>query len=102
DALPSLRRQTDDRDPTQSHAQGDTPWETDIRLQLPRLGDIAVTIRLAGKQVHVTVQANDDITPFLREHTDALVTQMQSQQLELAAFTVVSQTATPPQPADQG
>lgn len=93
-----VRRQTDDRDPAQSHAQGDTPWETDIRLQLPRLGDIAVTIRLAGKQVHVTVQANDDITPFLREHTDALVTQMHNQQLELATFTVVNQTVTPPHP----
>lgn len=85
-----VRRQARDHEAPQPADDADTPWQSEIRLQLPRLGDLWIDVRLAGRQVHVTLRADDSATSMLRDHAGELYDQMSQRQLELTSITFVS------------
>ncbi|MGE5652423.1 MAG: flagellar hook-length control protein FliK [Bacillota bacterium] len=71
---------------------GDTQertWQSVIRFELPALGRVAATIRLAGERVQVQVRAADENTAtLLRTHGDALSTALAAAGSPLEQFSV--------------
>lgn len=73
--------------PDTPHDDAEAPWQSEVSIQLPQLGNITMNVRLAGKQVYVTLQTNENTASVLRHHAGQLHDQMTRRQLELTAIT---------------
>lgn len=90
-----VRRHTENEHGTAPDTEPDASWQSQLKIQLPRLGDVTMGIRVAGKQVYVTVQADENTAPLLQQHAGELYDQMSGRQLELTAITFLESEARP-------
>lgn len=88
-----VKRHSEHEHHPESSATPDDSWHSELKIRLPRLGDMTLGVRIAGKQVHVTVQADEDTAPLLRQHAGVLHDQMSGRQLELTAITFLESHA---------
>ena len=74
-----------------AEAQAQTEWRTRLRLDLPRLGAIDVSIALRADGLHVLVEATDDLSAeLLLEHRASLQQALEDAGLTAAGVTVSS------------
>lgn len=90
----NVRKRPEHEHTPASSSEQEAPWQSRIKITLPQLGDITMDVRLAGKQVSVTLQADEDTAPLLRRHTGELLGQMSDRQLELTAVTFIESDTT--------
>lgn len=82
------------RQPTYKHTNESDPdhersWQSEIKLELPRLGNVTLDVRLSGTRVNVLVQASPNTTTLLRLHTHELRAHMSNRQLELTSVAII-------------
>ncbi|HZW14160.1 MAG TPA: flagellar hook-length control protein FliK [Noviherbaspirillum sp.] len=64
---------TEDKQGGEQEPEEQSSWTSVVRFELPHLGDISATIRLAGDRVHVQVNtADDNSAATLRAHGNLL------------------------------
>lgn len=68
---------------------GEREWETDLRLQMPVLGEISATLRLSGTGVHIALEAEKaTTTAILLQGGAALKERLQTAGIELSGMVV--------------
>ena len=80
-----VRRQPEHADTSASNADTDASWQSRIQILLPGLGDVTADVRLLGKQIYLTLQADDATARLMRHHASELYRQMSDRRLELTA-----------------
>jgi hypothetical protein len=70
-------------------ADGEHPWQSTLRVDLPSLGIVSATIRLTGQHVQVQMRATSEhTTALLRAHGDKLASAMEAAGSPLDLLTV--------------
>lgn len=68
-------------------------WQSVIRFELPTLGKVSATVRLAGNRLQIQVRtANEDTATLLRQHGDALSNALAAAGSPLEQFSVNRET----------
>ncbi len=79
----------DDRDNSRQEDASPPAWQSEIRLDLPALGNISASIRLTGDRVSIHVRAGEaDSAALLRAHGGELLQALEAAGLPLDILTV--------------
>jgi len=89
-ALSITQQQVDEREANgQQGEAGERSWQTQLALQLPKLGGINANLTLSGGALQLRFHANDPNTvALIREHQDRLQSSLAAAGLSLSLMTV--------------
>jgi flagellar hook-length control protein FliK len=77
------------REEGRKHSPTPRKWETDLRLELPRLGAISASISITGNQVRLSISASDtDTAEMMKTRKNRLIEGMESCDLVLSGLEV--------------